>query len=62
MTAAPLDRTVDDQNWLSLLIDRATGVDVANTVNEKPCEMVVSLSSSGVKDFAVAFPKQSSLR
>lgn len=29
---------------------------------KKPCEMMVSVTQSGVKDFAVAFPKGSKLR
>lgn len=55
------DTETDEHGWLSSLLDRAAMGLQTNEI-EKPCEMVVTIMKSGVKDFAVAFPKGSKLR
>ncbi|CAH0577972.1 unnamed protein product [Chrysodeixis includens] len=54
--AYPQDSAVDEHGWLAFLTDRSA------TSKNKPCEMVVTLSNSGYKDFAVGMPKGSKLR
>ncbi|XP_063632819.1 glutamate receptor 1-like [Cydia splendana] len=45
-------------SWLSYLLDHSSAGDDA----DKPCEMLVTVTNSGVKDFAVALQKGSELR
>ncbi|CAB3225979.1 unnamed protein product [Arctia plantaginis] len=52
----PQDSAVDEHGWLAFLLDRS-----AKNENN-PCEMLVTITNSGVKDFAVGFPKGSKLR
>lgn len=52
----PQDSAVDEHGWLAFLLDRSTKTE------NKPCEMLVTITNSGVKDFAVGFPKGSKLR
>ncbi|CAK1588596.1 unnamed protein product [Parnassius mnemosyne] len=55
------EKAANEQGWLAFLLDPSasnTGV----KINEKKCEMLVTITKSGVKDFAVAFPKGSKLR
>ncbi|XP_075991203.1 glutamate receptor 1-like [Anticarsia gemmatalis] len=54
--AYPQDTAVDDHGWLALILDPT----VKN--ENKPCEMLVTITNTGIKDFAVAFPKGSKLR
>ncbi|XP_049886196.1 glutamate receptor 1-like isoform X2 [Pectinophora gossypiella] len=58
--AVPQDDTGDDHGWLAYLLDRSATSTTA--INNKPCEMLVTITNSGVKDFAVAMPKGSKLR
>lgn len=48
----------NQHGWLGFLLDRSSAEDNAN----KPCEMLVTVTHSGVKDFAVALQKGSELR
>ncbi|KAI8431004.1 hypothetical protein MSG28_001094 [Choristoneura fumiferana] len=48
----------NQHGWLGFLLDRSSAEDNAN----KPCEMLVTVAHSGVKDFAVALQKGSELR
>ncbi|KAL0902302.1 hypothetical protein ABMA27_000205 [Loxostege sticticalis] len=57
-TTLPQD-SVDEHGWLAFLLDRSSA---GSKDNSKPCEMLVTVTSSGVKDFAVALPKGSKLR
>ncbi|XP_030021689.2 glutamate receptor 1 [Manduca sexta] len=49
----------DEHGWLGFLTDRSAAHDPRS---EKPCEMLVTIASTGMKDFAVAVPKGSKLR
>lgn len=55
-TVEPEDPEVDEFGWLAFLMDRSS------EQPDKPCEMIVSLTQSGFKDFAVGVPKGSKLR
>lgn len=52
------EKVTDEHGWLAYIMDRPT----AAPEEDKPCEMVVSLTHSGYKDFAVGIPKGSQLR
>ncbi|XP_028156300.1 glutamate receptor 1-like [Ostrinia furnacalis] len=56
-TPLPQD-SVEEHGWLAFLLDRSS----ATKDKPRPCEMLVTVTSSGVKDFAVALPKGSKLR
>lgn len=47
----------NDDGWLAFLLDKP-GDDNSNS----PCEMVISNTERGLKDFGVGFPKGSKLR
>lgn len=50
----------NDQGWLASLFERSS---VPNDIPiEQPCEMFITMTRKGVKDFAVAVPKGSQLR
>ncbi|CAH0716029.1 unnamed protein product, partial [Brenthis ino] len=49
----------DDPVWMGFL---STQQFMGQTDVKKPCEMMISVTQSGVKDLAVAFPKGSKLR
>ncbi|XP_068623895.1 glutamate receptor 1-like [Battus philenor] len=51
----------DEHGWLAFLLDRSA-MGLESDMKEPPCEMLVTVTKSGVKDFAVAFPKGSKLR
>ncbi|XP_059057646.1 glutamate receptor 1-like [Achroia grisella] len=50
------DIAADEHGWLAFLIDKSGKPDY------KPCEMIVTITNTGVKDFAIALPKGSKLR
>ncbi|XP_021197940.3 glutamate receptor 1 isoform X1 [Helicoverpa armigera] len=52
----PQEPPVDEHGWLAFLMDRSAEPE------DKPCEMIVTLTNSGYKDFAVGVPKGSQLR
>ncbi|KAJ0183994.1 hypothetical protein K1T71_000417 [Dendrolimus kikuchii] len=56
----PQDVSDDEHGWLAFLLDRTTIS--GDVTTKKPCEMLVTVTSSGLKDFAVALPKGSVLR
>ncbi|KAH9627817.1 hypothetical protein HF086_000202 [Spodoptera exigua] len=51
------EKVTDEHGWLAFIMDRPTAAP-----DDKPCEMVVTLTHSGYKDFAVGIPKGSQLR
>ncbi|XP_060809791.1 glutamate receptor 1-like [Amyelois transitella] len=61
------ENAVDEHGWLAYLMDKSTST-IAGTNSHggndfgSPCEMLVSMTSTGVKDFAIALPKGSKLR
>ncbi|XP_011559283.3 glutamate receptor 1 isoform X1 [Plutella xylostella] len=54
VTGIPLDGPLDEPTWFSKVF--------YSTSTTEHCEMAVSLSKDGFKEFAVAFPKKSPLR
>ncbi|KAM3968887.1 LOW QUALITY PROTEIN: glutamate receptor 1 [Aphomia sociella] len=54
------DNAADEHGWLAFLIDKSAKSH--DKENHHPCEMFVTISSTGVKDFAIALPKGSKLR
>ncbi|XP_052752544.1 glutamate receptor 1-like [Galleria mellonella] len=58
--AIPHDNAADEHGWLAFLIDKSANS--PDNVHQPPCEMLVTISSTGVKDFAIALPKGSKLR
>lgn len=59
-TFSTRDNYAQEQSWLNLILDRTEMTMTEN--NDKACDMVVTLSNNGLKEFAVAFPKGSTLR
>ncbi|RVE51009.1 hypothetical protein evm_004300 [Chilo suppressalis] len=57
-STAVSQESIDEHSWLAFLLDKSS----AKNGKNKPCEMLITVSSSGVKDFAVALPKGSKLR
>ncbi|XP_053623555.1 glutamate receptor 1-like [Plodia interpunctella] len=59
------EEAVDEHGWLAYLLDRSSavvGVGSSSELAGKPCEMHVSIATTGVKDFAIALPKGSQMR
>ncbi|CAH2103908.1 unnamed protein product [Euphydryas editha] len=65
VTTCPADylkrpsKSTQDNLWMGFI---STDSFLGSSEDQKPCEMLVSITHSGVKDFSIAFPKGSKLR